>query len=421
MSLLPTARRLPGLCALLALATLGPVATARADSPLRAGQPLILGANNNESPDRLEPALLARSQTRWVRAFFPASPFIEGKTSLATDRQIAATKKLGDLGYHLFLTIKWDNRHDYASTVERRVPAPDSPDEKRWFAFASELLRTFQGHVSGLELVNELTVDSHLEDLKPGPDGVAPMIRFLQRLAAHLAAEKHLARDGGPLPLYAGGFTRMDQSKMQNDPVLRSFLHWLSESPLIFGVNFHLHQLDYEQCAQSLAFVRSQVPEKPFAITEFSLIWKYKAHLGEKLGAGQDGTAFCQKYHRNPGHTVADYLSAASADPVAQEEWHAFLATREWFDPLFLTQATTLMAKYGVTLATYGFSHGPRKPNARAQKITPDSTPWGLNMLFPFSWVRPQPDGTAPVTYGFFDDWVRIQQRSPRADSVARP
>lgn len=393
-----------------ALAFLSPL-FAHAESLLAAGRPLILGANNNESPDKLEPTLLQRTHTKWIRAFFPASHFLDGKTTLETDEQILATKKLGDLGYHLFLTIKWDLKHDYGNNSARRVPAPDSSEEKRWFSFASELLRTFEGHVSGIELVNELTVDSNPEDMKPGPDGHAPMIRFLQRLAAHISAEKHLARDGGPLPLYAGGFTRMDRPGMQDNPVLTGFMKWLSESPLIFGVNFHIHQENYGQFEQSLKFVRSQIPQKPFAITEFSLVWEYKAHLAEKLASGKNATAFCKTYQRSPDLTVAEYLTQISGEPVTQAEWQAFLATREWFDPGFLTKTTTLMAKYGVTLATYGFSHGPRKSDSRPRKVTPDSTPWNLNMIFPYSWVRPQPDGSAPVTYGLFDDWVRIQQK----------
>jgi hypothetical protein len=393
-----------------ALAVL-PFLPAHAASPLAAGQSLILGANNNESPDKLEPALLERTHTKWIRAFFPASHFLDGKTTLQTNDQILATKKLGDLGCHLFLTLKWDLKNDYGNNSSRRVPPPDSTEEKRWFTFASDLLRTFKGQVSGIELVNELTVDSNPEDMKPGPDGQAPMIRFIQRLAAHLASEKHLARDGSPLPLYAGGFTRMDQPKMQNNPVLRSFMKWLSESPLIFGVNFHIHQENYGQFEQSLKFVRSQIPKKPFAITEFSLVWKYKAHLDEKLATGKDAAEFCKTYQRSPDLTVAEYLTLISGEPVTQDEWHAFLATREWFDPHFLTKTTTLMEKHGVTLATYGFSHGPRKPGSRIRKVTTDTTPWNLNMLFPCSWVRPQPDGSAPVTYGFFDDWIRIQQK----------
>jgi len=400
---------------LLSLSAFCPSVFLSAASPLAAGQPLILGANNNESPTRLDPLLLKRTQTTWVRAFFPASHFLDGKTSLATDPQIAAFKKLGDLGFHLFVTIKWDLKHDYGNTSSRRVPAPDSAEEKRWFSFASQLLRAFEGHVSGLELVNELIVDTDPADLQAGPDGVAPMIRFLQRLAAHLTAERHLARDGTPLPLYAGGFTRLDQSRMQENPVLTSFMHWLSDSPLIFGVNFHIHQQSYEQFAASLAHIRRHVLKKPLAVTEFSLIWKYKAHLGEKLSSGRNASSFCKTYDRSPHLTVAEYLSDASAHPVSQDEWHAFLATREWFDPALLTTSTTLMAQNGVTLATYGFSHGPRKANERPRTFTTETTPWGLNMIFPFSWVRPQPDGSAPITYGLFEDWLAIQKRTTTA------
>jgi hypothetical protein len=292
------------------------------------------------------------------------------------------------------------------------VPQPDSAEEKAWFSFASQLINTFKGQACAFELVNEIAIDSHQEDMVAGPDGEAPMIRFLQRLAAHLTAEKHLSRDGSPLPLYAGGFTRMDQPKMQNNPVLLSFMKWLSESPLIFGVNFHIHQLDLDQFQKSLAHVRKHIPNKPFAITEYSLVWKYKAHLGDKLSEGKNAAEFCKTFNRSPKLTVVDYLNEATKEPVTQKEWHAFLATCEWFDPQFISKSYALMSQYGVTLATYGFSHGPRKEteHKRTKPLTASSDPWALNMIFPYSWVQNNPDGSAPHTYGFYDDWIRIQQ-----------
>lgn len=157
---------------ILALATIAPLSK-RAASLLAAGQPLILGANANESADNLDPDLLRRTQNTWVRVFFPASHALNGKSPSKPMNKSSPPKKLGDLGHHLFLTIKWDNRQDYGNTAERRASKSDSPEEKRAFAFASQLLNTFKGQVSGLELVNELTVDSHPEDMelfaKPRP------------------------------------------------------------------------------------------------------------------------------------------------------------------------------------------------------------------------------------------------------------
>ena len=373
-----------------------------AESPLRAGRPLILGANNNESPTRLAPKLLQRSHTHWVRSFFPALEFIEGKRSFEADEELEAIKSLADDGYQVFLTIKWDFRNG-----NWRVPGPNSENEAKCFDFAKQLVCSFPNQLSGVALVNEITVDTLPVDMQVTEPSVVPMIRFLKRLETFIASLQIKARNGDDLPIYSGGFTRQDMPAMQNDLVLRDYMRWLSESPNIFGVNFHLHQRDLMQAEASLQHVRSLIPDKPFAITEFSLIWRYKMNLSQRLDAGPPGVAFCERYNRDPDSSVADYLSLASAENVSQEEWHAFLASRDWFDPKLISKYCRLMQRYGVTLATYGFAHGM---GGEPKRVTTQTTPWMLNMIFPRSLVTQSEAGQDAVTYGFFDDWVHIQK-----------
>lgn len=58
---------------------------ANAASAADAACALRYGANVNESLACLDPVLLDRSQTAWVRGFLPASQFISGKRSITND------------------------------------------------------------------------------------------------------------------------------------------------------------------------------------------------------------------------------------------------------------------------------------------------------------------------------------------------
>src|ERR1043165_6757197 len=92
-----------------------------------AGEVMVeLGANANESITRLEPALLDRSHTTWVRGFLPASQFITGKRSTANDADVESLKECALAGRKVILTIKWD-----LMLAKWRVPAADSEEEKR--------------------------------------------------------------------------------------------------------------------------------------------------------------------------------------------------------------------------------------------------------------------------------------------------
>lgn len=100
-----------------------------------------------------------------------------------------------------------------------------------------------------------------------------PMIVFLRRLVAHLSASRPTAAEGGPLPIYAGGFTRLDLPKTQAAAV-RNAIAWINRDPGVVGADFHLHQPDLATTGQALTHIRSQIPAKPMVVTELSLVWK---------------------------------------------------------------------------------------------------------------------------------------------------
>ena len=351
------------------------VCVARATAP-GSGE-FLLGANFNEHLTAARPAALdlALSPAGWVRGFLPAHEFLAGDRDLATDPGLATFHAAAAGGRHVALTLKWDfKRRDW------RVPTPDSSLEQRCFAWAVEVART--GRPDLLLLVNETFIDTPDEDLRPDATGTIPFVRFLQRLAAHVAAADLTGPDGHPLPLGAGGFTRLHSRAMQEHPATRALLPWLASSPDLHYVNFHLHHESLADFDAALTFAREALADRPFVITEFSLVWAFRDGLGQALGATPAGRAFCARFNREPNQLARDYLSAAATNPVSETELHAFLRSTTWFDPDFLARACQLMTARGVTLATYAYLQEASGLERAGSPLRPDTPPWRLNPVF---------------------------------------
>ncbi len=216
-----------------------------------AARPLELGANFNESLGAARLPALDATGVHWIRGFLPASEFLDDHRRLADDPGLATFRAAAASGRKVALTLKWDFVRS-----KTRVPAPDSPRERASFAWAVDVVRS--GHPDLLLLINELYIDTPAEDLRPGTDGTIPMVRFLQRLAAHVHAAALQTPSGAPLPVSCGGFTKIDTPAMQRREATRALLPWLATSPDLTHVNFHLHHESLAEFGAALAFVRRQ-------------------------------------------------------------------------------------------------------------------------------------------------------------------
>lgn len=373
------------------------------EQPARTPQfrPLAMGVNVNERPHWLKPGLLQQSRTTWVRAFIEASHYIKGRRELDDDFRTAALKRVADRGYKVLLSIKWNLKE-----AGWRVPEPGSRQERQWFGFAGRLLEELQGDLSMLVLVNEITIDTPEADLQPNEDGVIPFVRFQQRLLDHISGLNPTAANGHPLPVYTGGFTRLDTKKLQTHPANRAMFKWINEDDRLAGADFHMHQPDYETTVQAADFIRTAIPDKPLIVTEFSLIWKWKAHLGQALGATEKGKAFAGQYHYDPSMSVAEYATRAFSHPVGEGEWHDFMKSQTWFEPRYLDVMGRVMENHGVVVATYAFTQNP--DTDEAWTITEQSTPWFIQQLF-IPRVAVAKNRTA-TNYGLFESFVRWQE-----------
>ena len=392
---------------LLAGATTWAAGVASISGPLaHAGSPPrpLFGVNSNQNLTWLEPTSMAQTHTTWVRGFVPASQFLSGARSYSTDPGLAALRAAAADGHKVILSIKWDCT---GAGGLGPVPQPGSPDEAAWFQFADALVQSMAGSLSILVVVNELLIDTREPDLGPGPDGRVPMIFFLRRLVAYLSASRPMAAEGGSLPIYAGGFTRLDLPKTQNAAAVRNAIGWINRDPRVAGADFHLHQPDLVTSGLALAYVRAQIPAKPLIVTEFSLVWKWKQHFEDAIGASRSGAAFATQHGLSPQMTVREFCNQAFARPVPEAEWRTFLASQPWFEPGYLDAIGTMMQQHGLSVATYAFTTDPR-PKAPPMQVGHGATPWFLNNLLIPGLAYVPGGGRAPENYGFFasfDKW----------------
>ena len=404
----PRLRSLPScfLALTAALACLAPSPTTSAQAQSSAPN-FSLGANVNESLPWLLPNLLRQSSVTWVRGFVPASEFLDGQRSYKADPGLATLKAAARSGQKVALSIKWDSAgRGHAGPV----PHPGSSQEKDWFAFTDHLLDAMSGSLSLFVLNNELYIDAKPEDLQPDSTGQVPIDRFLSRLADHVAAEHRTTADGSPLPLYVGGFTRLDHENNQTSPATTQMLAIINNNPNITGADYHLHQPDMATTLTAMEFMHRHVPSKPLMVTEFSLVWKWKAHILDPIGATDAGKQFAQKYGISPKATVLEFSNDAFAHPIPEAEWQAFLASQPWFEPHYLTSIARLMRANGIVLATYAFTLNPLiTPQMPPRHLRDNEDPWYLNQLFiPGLALSPDPK-RAPENYGMFDDFVSLQ------------
>lgn len=377
------------------------------------GRGLQLGANVNESLDWLLPDLMDQAHVGWVRGFVPAFQFMGGERSFETDEGLKTLNAAARSGRHVILSIKWDCA---GRKEDGRVPVPDSAKEKQWFKFADDLLDATRGNVSILVLDNELLIDTQKADLEPGPDGQIPMIVFLRRLAAHIAAEHRTGADGRPLPIFAGGWTRLDLERQRDLPATRAAIDWIRRDPNVTGADYHLHQPDMRSSEKAMQFMHEQIPNKPLIVTEFSLVWKWKAHLSDRVAATPGGTSFAQRYSLPADETVAEFLTGAFRNKVPQSEWNDFLASQPWFEPDYLARIAPELQANGVIVATYAFTLNPfNRAGAHVQHVNANTTPWFLNDLYVPTLVLAQSSSQPATNYGMFDSFVRYQMAADEA------
>lgn len=369
---------------------------------------LALGGNVNERFHWATPAILQQTNTTWLRGFIPASEFITGKRSYTDDEGLAALKNAAATGHKIVLSIKWDS---VGKGEFGRMPLPNSKEEKAAFNFVDHLLDATAGSVSALVVVNELSIDTLPEDLKPDAVGQVPVIGFLRRVTDHLSAEHRKAADGYSLPIFTGGMTRLERPLTQEAPATVAMLRWVNEDLHVTGCDFHIHQPDLETTKAALKFMHRAVPSKPLMVTEFSMVWKWQKGMDQAIDASPSGKLFAKQYGVPAGTSVAKFIDADFQHPVTDTEWKQFLASQPWFDGHYLAKVVPMMQASGVKIATYALVWDPKPRPHRPGSITEKTVPWFLNQLLVPGMATSPDRSRLPENYLLFDDFVGYQKQ----------
>ena len=350
--------------------------------PLPRGE---LGLNYNGQLAWIDHEEIRQMGAAWVRGFIDMQGLPHNP---AEDRHLAALLGAADAGFRTILSLKWD----YAA---RELPGPDSAGFAAARDALDRVLRAVAGRVDVLVLGNEPFVET-----RPAQAG-EPLNVFYEALAD--AAIRFFFHAGHAAPaaaprLYMGALNRLDLPARRT-PAVQRMLRFTASRPELDGVDLHPHMREpggHETMVRwALARLR---PDQTFLATEFSLVWCWKAHMGD--------VAASAPHHPDlpAGARVHEVLDAAIRAPVSAAQWRGFLAREPWYAARagFLRDAVRLYRGTGhLAVATYPYC--PMRE--RARPLGPDGVPWLLNGVYAPSTVRREPGAPRPEGFPWAEEF----------------
>jgi len=228
---------------------------------------------------------------------------------------------------------------------------------------------------------------------------------FYEAVAEHVIAyrESHCG-DGCSTRLYMGALNRLDLPDRRT-PAAERWMTFTRHTPELEGVDIHPHVPSQEAIQPFLDYILPRMrPDQKFLVTEFSLVWHWKAHLEDVISPD-----FAQRYGFAPDTLVWEVIRAAIEQPFPQQQWDDFLASSPWFESQkhFLRDQVERFRDTGrLAFASYGF----RQDALMVQNFGPEKTPWLLNSVFAPYTVQPADNGLAGQGYTWIDDFSALQR-----------
>lgn len=379
-------------------------------------------------------AALRQINARWVRGFdeHVLTRIGQGKPNPDTDARLGGIKAAAEAGYKVIYSLKF-NMDGHPSRGLITDYYPGSEREQGLFAAVEDLLDVMAPYINILVVGNEPFAETNPSDVARsyqsdwgGGIGGYPLVIFYDRVSDYVLDLLQSNPDKfGHIEVYCGATQSLhNRTQSAINTWIKAFIEMVDQKDGLVGLDVHIHTEDltdgvadptYPQSRRNLEIVR-QFTQKPLLVTEFSLVWRYKAHLSENLGADETGLQFAAQYGYEPGMKVYDYLNFCRDNPRPQQEWSDFLNSRRWWEPDYLAHMHQLFTEFNVTYAAYRFWYVGR------WTVTPDSNPWNLNaMLHVFA--EPFEDGRLAEAPHFAEDFRRlnahifvtwIQRDSPR-------
>lgn len=336
----------------------------------------VLGANLNGRPHRLDDRfdLLEASGTRWVRAFLDVREKHGSDGRPADDPDVVALRRAArEHDCRLAVSLKWDFAASWGRRDPVSVPRPGSERERELHECATRYLDAIGEPVDVVVLGNEPMWETPNADVTSDDPRI---LAFTRNLKDHLVEHS----DADPV-LLAGAFNRLYDAPVREDfsAFYRGTLDFVREDDDVDGVDLHVHFDELGEAEEMVARARDALPDAVLAATEFSPVMRYERFTDVPIDCSDAGKRFAERYDVPSGTTAAEYLDAATDDPVPRDELRDFMAAMPWYNVDHVADAYEVFDDHDVTLATVGFLQGR---DMRAEDWTTDWTPFHVNFLY---------------------------------------
>lgn len=360
-----------------------------------------LGANYNHDPELIENDMLARAGVRWVRVTPRFHNYLSGRIDPATDEGLQHVIDAKNAGYRVAFGFRFDFRAN-----DERIPLPNSQREREVFDAIGAVLARVGGHLDIFTLGNEPDLETLDQDMvyQDAYQGI-PLVVFTKRLLDEVVEPFYDRRPQFFRPkIYGGSTPKPFNTTIQNNQAVLGLMQMTQDDDRIAGYDLHFHITNFDEVDRGFEFVRSIIPDKPFLVTEFSMVHLYKQYISEPLNATEAGAAFAAEYGYDPTWKAYQWYTAVNSNKVTPEEFGAFFDSREWFIDGYLNYYREKFNEYGVYLATF-----PLIQQSAPLVINPTSPMWFINPVYmQVSLVR-QEDGQLsanPLCVNEYLDWA---------------
>lgn len=205
-----------------------------------------------------------------------------------------------------------------------------------------------------------------------------------------------------------GALNHLDAASMRHAKWVQQWMAFVRATPEIDGVDIHPHVHSLADTRPYVQFVvRRMRPDQKFLVTEFSLVWYWKAHMHDRIPAG-----FAKQYGFPKKTQMWQAIQRATRDRFSQKEWDALLQGSPWFAAQsdYLNRVVKLFrSTHHLAVACYGYEQAA----SMTRHFGRNSPPWLLNTVFARRTVRPGRDGKAgvnPYWLGSFEGLVQASQ-----------
>lgn len=360
-----------------------------------------LGANYNHDPELIENDMLARAGVRWVRVTPRFHNYVSGRIDPATDEGLQHVINAKNAGYNVAFGFRFDFRAN-----DERIPLPNSQREREVFDAVGAVLARVGGYLDIFTLGNEPNLEAlDLDMVHQDEYNGVPLVVFTKRLLDEVVEPFYDRRPQFSRPKIYGGSTAAPYNPViQNNQAVRGLMQMTQDDDRIEGYDLHFHITSFDEVDRGFEFVRSIIPEKPFLITEFSLVHLYKQYISEQLNATPEGEAFANEYGYDPTWKAYQWYTVVNSNKVTPEEFGAFFDSRDWFIEGYLNYFREKFNENGVYLATF-----PLIQQSAPLVVNTTSPMWFINPVYmQVSLVR-QEDGQLsanPLCVNEYLEWA---------------